>query len=88
MTAMDTQSTRDARGAGPGGNAIGLPGATLVHHDRGHDYFKYYIKMDPGSEAGMTKAVITKLRAEPVESIRCLPGMQPGRQKAVGVALD
>ena len=24
MTAMDTQSTRGARGAGPGGNAIGL----------------------------------------------------------------
>ena len=31
MTAMDTQSTRDARGAGPGGNAVGLPGATLAH---------------------------------------------------------
>jgi hypothetical protein len=31
MTAMDIQCTRDARGAGPGGNAVGLLGATLAH---------------------------------------------------------
>jgi hypothetical protein len=33
MTAMDTQNTRDARGAGSGGNAIGLHGATLAHFE-------------------------------------------------------
>jgi hypothetical protein len=25
-----------------------------IHYNRGHDYFKYRIAMDPGSEAGMT----------------------------------
>jgi hypothetical protein len=34
MTAMDTQNTRNARGAGSGGNAIGLQGATLAHYDK------------------------------------------------------
>jgi hypothetical protein len=33
MTAMDTQNTRDARGAGSGGNAIGLLGTTLAHYE-------------------------------------------------------
>jgi len=45
-----------------GGNAIGLPGATLVHYHRGHDCFTYGSTMDPGSEAGMTKVRMAEAR--------------------------
>jgi hypothetical protein len=46
---MDTQSTRDARGAGSGGNAMGLQEQPLPGEaDR-------QCSIDSGSEAGMTK---------------------------------
>jgi len=43
MTAMD------------GGNAIGLPGATLAHYTVASETFKNLCSMDTGSEPGMTK---------------------------------
>jgi len=54
MTAKDTQSTRDARGTGSGGNATGLPGATLVHYSDASETLSKHFSMDTGSEAGMT----------------------------------
>jgi hypothetical protein len=56
MTAMDAQSARDARGAGSGGNAVGLHGATLAHCEVTLEVIVASIVMDPGSEAGMTES--------------------------------
>jgi hypothetical protein len=38
-----------------GGNATGLPGATLAHYEVTLEVIVASIVMDPGSEAGMTK---------------------------------
>jgi hypothetical protein len=46
MTAMDTQNTRDARGAGSGGNAIGLQGATLAYYSDASETLRKHCSMD------------------------------------------